>query len=453
MKRQFCVFAYFLSALIGWAHIPCTTWKIMGPDMNGRYGGLQGRGGFDAIIPGPELFCPTIADARGNILGVYDVTHESLMWNPSRPTGYGSVSGYRPPPLGRGADLIQASAFAGIWSDVTGYYWRGNRYYDPIAGRWLSGDPLGHDSDVSLFTYAGGDPINWDDPDGLIGRATFQWMQDTGSGISRLASDAYYSVGYAGMYPFNPEAAERYYGSSARSLAGTATGLGQLAYDAAAYPSFEMLSPFIPDEAAAAYGPSLERLNVFADAMTGGSQNSDAYRTTYTLLNAAGLLLGGEFGHAGRAGRVGEVGEGLSAIERMVLSNGEILGPEGSGQFILRPGLGSQETAGVVRNGEFVNRVYDSGYAPGAGVSGPLGRSFAPGSGVPTTAAQAIQERGLNMFYPNNAQQAVVYRATQNIPATLRTSIGGTMPEVLIDPVNFSSLQRVNTFPVVSLAK
>ena len=154
-----------------------TTWKIMGPDINGRYGGLQGRGGFDAIIPGPELFCPTIADARGNILGVYDVTHESLMWNQSRPTGYGAAPAYRPPPLGRGADLIQASAFAGIWSDVTGYYWRGNRHYDPIAGRWLSGDPLGHDSDVSLFSYANGDPINFDDPDGLYGRKAFNAMK------------------------------------------------------------------------------------------------------------------------------------------------------------------------------------------------------------------------------------------------------------------------------------
>ncbi len=145
-----------------------TTWRLMGPDMNGRYGGLQGRGGFDAIMPPePKLFCPTIADARGNILAVYDVSHKTLSWNTSRPTGYGAVPTYRPPPLGRGADLIQATAFAGIWSDVTGYYWRGNRYYDPIAGRWLSGDPLGHDSDISLFTYAGGDPINFDDPDGL----------------------------------------------------------------------------------------------------------------------------------------------------------------------------------------------------------------------------------------------------------------------------------------------
>lgn len=176
-----------------------TTWKLMGPDLNGRYGGLQGRGGFDAIIPGPELFCPTINDARGNVLAVYDVTHLSLTWNQSRPTGYGAVPTYRPPALGHGADLIQASAFAGIWSDVAGYYWRGSRYYDPIAGRWLSGDPLGHDSDASLFTYANGDPINFDDPDGLLAKTV-------GQGVSKVVDlGVNLAVGFA--FSASPEGA------------------------------------------------------------------------------------------------------------------------------------------------------------------------------------------------------------------------------------------------------
>jgi RHS repeat-associated protein len=183
-----------------------TTWRLMGPDLNRRYGGLQGRGGFDAIIPGPELFCPTLNDARGNVLAVYDVKHGSLMWNQARPTGYGSVPTYRPPPLGHGADLVQASAFAGIWSDITGYYWRGNRYYDPIAGRWLSSDPMGHDSDVSLFTYANGDPINFDDPDGLYGREAFAYgtgflegmgegVINIGIGVGRLAKGVTFDLG------------------------------------------------------------------------------------------------------------------------------------------------------------------------------------------------------------------------------------------------------------------
>ena len=101
----------------------------------------------------------------------------------------------------------------------------------------------------------------------------------------------------------------------------------------------------------------------------------------------------------------------------------------------------------TVQEGQFVNRVFDSraGQA-GANVSGPLGRSFSPGSGVPTTASEAIQQRGLNIFYPNNAQEAIIMRANGNIPAIQRTSIGGTTPELLIEPQYWNQLETVRQF-------
>jgi RHS repeat-associated protein len=112
-------------------------------------------------------FCPTIADARGNILAVYDVTHASFSWNSSRPTGYGAVPGYRPPPLAHGGNIISSSAWRGVWRDPTGYYQRGRRAYDPESGSWLSFDPQWNALDPSGFSFAGGDPINFDDPNGL----------------------------------------------------------------------------------------------------------------------------------------------------------------------------------------------------------------------------------------------------------------------------------------------
>lgn len=54
--------------------------------------------------------------------------------------------------------------------DQTGYYWQGARYYDPVAGRFLSPDPLGHDASMDLYSYADGDPINECDPDGRFGK-------------------------------------------------------------------------------------------------------------------------------------------------------------------------------------------------------------------------------------------------------------------------------------------
>jgi len=61
-----------------------TTWKICGPDLNGVYGGLNGTGGFDAIVPGPDSFWPTLSNARGNLHAVFDVTHSTLTWNAER---------------------------------------------------------------------------------------------------------------------------------------------------------------------------------------------------------------------------------------------------------------------------------------------------------------------------------------------------------------------------------
>ncbi len=51
----------------------------------------------------------------------------------------------------------------------------GARYYDPLAGRFLSPDPLGHAASMDLYSYANGDPINFVDP---TGRAAGQQAND-----------------------------------------------------------------------------------------------------------------------------------------------------------------------------------------------------------------------------------------------------------------------------------
>jgi RHS repeat-associated protein len=58
----------------------------------------------------------------------------------------------------------------------SGLYLTKYRAYDPVAGRWLSRDPLGEMTDPSsnLYAYVAGDPISLVDPDG---RSTFlPWL-------------------------------------------------------------------------------------------------------------------------------------------------------------------------------------------------------------------------------------------------------------------------------------
>jgi len=142
-----------------------TEWKLYGPDMTGRYGDLNGIGGFDAVSPYLNLFEPVISDFRGNILGV--VTNGAVSWNPARPTGYGAVPGYRPLALGSsGASISLSSAWRGRWVDITGYYSVGLRPYDPVSGRWMTYDSVWNERDPNAYTFCGGDPVNGVDPDG-----------------------------------------------------------------------------------------------------------------------------------------------------------------------------------------------------------------------------------------------------------------------------------------------
>jgi hypothetical protein len=82
-----------------------------------------------------------------------------------------------------------------------------------------------------------------------------------------------------------------------------------------------------------------------------------------------------------------------------------------------------------LEEGSFVNRVYDSSGAPGT--SQLFGQSFSPGSGLPTDAATAIAERGLNPGI-NNAQLGGVFQVNQSITVYQGTSLGGTAPELFI---------------------
>ena len=143
-------------------------WKVYGPDLNGQYGGLNGTGGFEAMVPPSKALTPLISDARGNVLGA--LTNNAVSWTGARPTGYGAVPGYRPLPLWHGADVAQATAWRGRWADASGYVWLGARYYDPEAGRFLDADPTWNERDPNYHTFAGGDPVNFFDADGRFGK-------------------------------------------------------------------------------------------------------------------------------------------------------------------------------------------------------------------------------------------------------------------------------------------
>ena len=141
------------------------TWKVYGPDLNGIYGGLQGIGGLEATVDETSgTITPVINDAFGNT--VASISGTSVTWNAAEVGAYGLLPGTTAFLLDGTHTPAQATVWRGHRLDPTGYYYLGARYYDPVSGRFLSPDPLGHAASSSLYDYAMDDPVNGCDPDG-----------------------------------------------------------------------------------------------------------------------------------------------------------------------------------------------------------------------------------------------------------------------------------------------
>ncbi len=147
------------------------TWKLLGPDLNGKYGGQNGTGGLDALSPYLNLFYPTISDFNGNILGM--VTNGVVAWNSTRVTAYGAVPNYRPQALGTTGSLANKYAWRNRAAESINLVWLGGNWYDPIDGHFLSPDPMGHDANVSLYDFCSGNPLGYWDADGRIANSFY----------------------------------------------------------------------------------------------------------------------------------------------------------------------------------------------------------------------------------------------------------------------------------------
>jgi RHS repeat-associated protein len=60
----------------------------------------------------------------------------------------------------------------------TGLYYMRARYYDPMARRFISEDPIGLEGGINQYTFGAGDPINRSDPSGLDWICYPRWVED-----------------------------------------------------------------------------------------------------------------------------------------------------------------------------------------------------------------------------------------------------------------------------------
>jgi len=110
-------------------------------------------------------------DGIGSSIGITDMTGE--MVNKYAYDAFGkalSQTGAIPNPfkyIGR----------FGVMDEGNGLMYMRARYYDPEIGRFINKDPIGLSGGINLFTYAGNNPINFTDPQGLLGwDALIEWL-------------------------------------------------------------------------------------------------------------------------------------------------------------------------------------------------------------------------------------------------------------------------------------
>lgn len=82
--------------------------------------------------------------------------------------------------------VVNNLRFPGQYYDAeTSLHYNWNRYYDPNIGRYITGDPIGLEGGVNLFSYVGGNPVNFVDPWGLSSTDVVSWANQ------QISSHAY----------------------------------------------------------------------------------------------------------------------------------------------------------------------------------------------------------------------------------------------------------------------
>jgi len=108
-----------------------------------------------------------VMDALGSVTGVTDgagalvARHDYEPYGKPAPTSWATGS----------SDVAQGQfGFAGGYRSTGGLYHFGQRWYDPEALRWTQLDPLDQSGDLregNRYLYAGADPVNLTDPNGM----------------------------------------------------------------------------------------------------------------------------------------------------------------------------------------------------------------------------------------------------------------------------------------------
>ncbi len=93
--------------------------------------------------------------------------------------------------------------------EVTGLVYYGYRHYDPVAGRWLSRDPIGERGGVNLYGFIGNDGVNGVD---MLGLSFWGWVSGEEGWIPGYDTAAIAEAGWDGAKQGAQNVADAYTG-------------------------------------------------------------------------------------------------------------------------------------------------------------------------------------------------------------------------------------------------
>jgi RHS repeat-associated protein len=131
---------------------------VWGMDISGSMQGAGGVGGLLSVKDetATATYYPTY-DGNGNISEYLDVNGDDVAHYEYEAFGNMTVS------IGTKEDYFLHRFSTKPLDDVTGLYYYGYRYYDPVTGRWLSRDPIQERGGLNLYNTISNDLIGYFD--------------------------------------------------------------------------------------------------------------------------------------------------------------------------------------------------------------------------------------------------------------------------------------------------